>query len=299
MNFLDQAIAAVAPGWGVNRAAARRVLDELRSYDGAMLGRRGGNWNPTNASANAAIKGSLARLRARAREVSRNTWWGNRIKSVFVAHSVGTGITPICKASPAAAKLWKEWGKRCDAEGQLNIDGLIALAVGTIYESGEVLPRIVPVTRPDLVVPIELQLLEPDHLDGTRDGIATDAITDQGIIYNAKGKRSGYWLLPNHPGATGLLGARQASVKVGAGEILHVYRKERIGQGRGVPWVAPVLSEGPRRRRSGGSDRRQGAGRGVPGVLIKSNNAARTLARLKAKPSADGDAPPRNAVARR
>jgi lambda family phage portal protein len=252
MNLIDRAIEIFKPQAAVARAAARHSLNQIRSYDGAMFGRRTQNWKANNASANVAIKGALPALRARSRDVSRNTWWGARIKSVVVAHSVGAAIMP--KPNTGSKRLdrrakaaWKKWAKaqNCDAEGQLNFDGLLALAAGCIVESGEVLGRMIPVTQTAAdVVPLELQLLEPDHLDSARDRVMNASeIVDQGIAYNERGKRIGYWLLPVHPGARGVV-MPHVSVRVDARDVLHAYRKDRIGQGRGVPWVAPVLLKG-------------------------------------------------------
>lgn len=250
MNIIDRTISFFAPEAGLRREFARKVLSEVRVYDGAHMGRRTENWRATNASANAAIKGSLPRLRARSRDVMCNTWWGPRIREVVDSYAVGYGIVPRFKTGNAsldqrAARLWREWGKSCDFEQQLDINGLISLAVGTIVEAGEVLIRKVPVSpAAGRKVPLEIQLLEPDHLDGARDQlrVTTDGIIDQGIEYLRDGKRVAYWLLPEHPGAAG--GLHRPSVRVPARDILHVYRKLRIGQGRGVPWVAPVLLKG-------------------------------------------------------
>ena len=122
MNAIDRVVAYFAPASGLRRAAARAGLDQVRNYDGAMFGRRTAGWRATNASANVAIRGALPHLRARSRDVARNTWWGRRIKEVFSAHAVGAGIMP--KPDTGDKKLdrkvkaaWKEWGKHCDAEG--------------------------------------------------------------------------------------------------------------------------------------------------------------------------------------
>lgn len=251
MNFLDRAIEYIAPGRAIDRTAARVALDGIRNYDGAMLGRRTAGWRATGASANETIKGPLPRLRNRSREVSRNTWWGARVKSVTVAHAVSTGIMPKPMTGNKslnrhALKAFKTWARQCDREGQLNFDALIALAAGCIVESGEVINRIVPVRqRGPNHVPIELQLLEPDHLDGSKDrpfSQASASIIDQGIEYNIEGKRNAYWLCRSHPGASG--SGAVGSIRVDARDVQHVYRKDRIGQGRGVPWVAPVLLKG-------------------------------------------------------
>src|SRR5262249_55733103 len=129
MNVLDRVVGFFDPIAGLKRASARITLDQVRNYDGAKFGRRTNDWRATNASANVAIKGALPTLRARSRDLMRNTWWGNRIRSVFVAHSVGAGIMPKPKTGnkaldKKAKAAWAKWGKFCDREGQLNIDGL-------------------------------------------------------------------------------------------------------------------------------------------------------------------------------
>lgn len=259
MNAFDRVVAYFAPAAGLRRAAARVSLDSVRAYDGAKFGRRTDGWRATNAAANVEIKGALPTLRARSRDLTRNTWWGQRIRSVTVAHAVGTGIMPKPDTGNKALdrkvkQAWKKWAKHCDAEGQLDFNGLLALATGCIVESGEVLGRMVtikPHEKPRGVVPLELQLLEPDHLDASRDRVMMSGslaeqsavIVDQGIEYDRNGKRRGYWIHQSHPGARGLV-MPTASIKVDAGDMLHVYRKERIGQGRGVPWLAPVMLTG-------------------------------------------------------
>lgn len=290
MNLLDRAIGWVAPRMAVDRAVARITLDQVRAaYDGATVGRRTAGWRASNASANLATKGALHLLRARSHDVVRNTWWGSRIVSVVTGHAVGAGITPVCKVSPAAVDLWKEWGASfdeqgqfsCDQEGQLSIDGLVALACRTIVESGEVLGRFIPLPMSSgRRVPLEFQLLEPDHLDSSRDRLnfanAQAVIVDQGIEYNLQGKRSAYWLFPEHPGARGIVG-RQVSIRIPARDVLHVYRKERIGQGRGVPWVAPVLLKGRDVADLEEAIVVKARVEACLALLIKSNDAARSL----------------------
>lgn len=252
MNMIDRVVGYLAPAAGLRRAAARLSLNQVRSYDGAMSGRRTENWRSSNASANVAIKGALPLLRARSRDLTRNTWWGSRVKTVVVSHAVGVGIMPKPDTGNKTLdrrvkQAWKKWCRAsiCDAEGQLGFNGLVALATGCVVESGEVLVRIKTLSsaRPG-IVPLEVQLLEPDHLDNARDRMmSADAIVDQGIEYGADGKRKGYWILPTHPGARGLTIPGQ-SVRIAADDMLHVYRKDRIGQGRGVPWLAPVMLKG-------------------------------------------------------
>ncbi|WP_316181397.1 phage portal protein [Bradyrhizobium sp. SZCCHNRI1009] len=308
MNVLDRVVAFFAPTAGLRRAAARVSLDQVRHYDGAMGGRRTENWRATNASANVETKAALHRLRARSRDLVRNTWWGTRIKSVTTAHAVGTGIMPKPNTGNKALDrrvkaAWRKWSKQCDREGQLNFDGLLALAAGCIVESGEVLARLVPVPResvPRGVVPLEIQLLEPDHLDASRDRIlmaerpqanAVDiegVVVDQGIEYDVHGKRRAFWIFPVHPGARGLV-MPSASVRVPASEMLHAYRKERIGQGRGVPWLAPVMLTGRDVADLQEAIVVKSRIEACLAAFVKTTSSARTLAQATQQTSANGN----------
>jgi lambda family phage portal protein len=298
MNALDRAIEWFSPAAGARRMAARQAIEAVRAYDGAMTGRRTNGWRASGASANRETKGALPRLRNRSRDVVRNTWWGARIKSIVVAETVGTGFTPKFNTGNKsldrkALQAWKRWSKRCDAEGQLTFSGLLALSVGTIVESGEVLVRLVPVKNaPRGIVPLELQLLEPDHLDGTRDRVATrraedPRVVDQGIEYDRNGKRRGYWIYPTHPGNDGFTGR---SIRIDAANMLHAYRKDRIGQGRGVPWVAPVMLKGRDVADLEDAVVVKGRIEACLAAFVKTNDQARTLAgNLRNEQGRDGN----------
>ncbi|NEW96636.1 phage portal protein [Rhodopseudomonas sp. BR0G17] len=310
MNAIDRVVAYFAPQTGLRRAAARVGLDNVRIYDGAKGGRRADGWRATNASANVEVKAALPRLRARSRDLVRNTWWGARIQRVTVAHAVGTGIVPKPNTGDKTLdrkvlQAWKKWARHCDHEGQLNFDGLLGLAADCIVESGEVLGRMVsvkPADKPRGVVPLELQLLEPDHLDQSRDRImmvqrppqvamnAEGVVVDQGIEYALDGKRRAYWIYPVHPGARGLV-MPSASVRVPAADMLHAYRKDRIGQGRGVPWLAPVMLTGRDFADLQEAIVVKARIEACLAAFIKTNSTARTLA--QAQQQDDGDGHPR------
>lgn len=251
MNVIDRAIAAFSPSLAVRREAARMALRHLTggTYDGAVIGRRAGAWFASQGDANAVINGPLPRLRARARDVVRNTWWGARIKATVTTHAVGSGVTPLFatgdkELNRRAADAWHAWRRHCDARGQLDLNGQFALACDSIVEAGEVLVQMLP--SRDLyrrgLVPLELRLLEPDHIDASRDGRAGERVIDAGIEYAPSGRRLAYWIYPEHPGSAHAL--RLQSERIASSDMLHVYRIDRIGQGRGVPWVAPVLLKG-------------------------------------------------------
>lgn len=215
-----------------------------RAYEAASRKARSSSWVAQGTSANAEIGSALSVLRDRARELARNDPYVMRAMEVIRANVVGTGIKAQLQGNPAIEQLWRRWAETtdCDADGIHDIYGLQSLAMRTISESGEVLIRLRPRRVSDgLAVPIQLQILEPDHIDSNKDTLPDKFgnRTIQGIEFDALGRRRAYWLYRSHPGDVNSIGAI-SSVRVPASAIIHDYRVDRPGQVRGVPWAAPV-----------------------------------------------------------
>lgn len=249
MNILDKAIGWFAPQTGAKRARARVAMSLMaRSYDGASTGRRTDGWNTSGTSANAEIGPALARLRSRSRDLVRNNPYAARVADIWAANVVGTGIMPLSRTGDEGLDkrvnaLFRRWSERCDAEGQLDFAGLQTLIMRTVVEGGEALPRHRN-RRPEdgLPVPYQVQVLEGDFLDSSRDSTLTGRRTIQGVEFDALDRRTGYWLFRTHPGDPYSMTAEGlTSALVPQSEVMHVYRKLRPGQVRGVPWFAPVL----------------------------------------------------------
>lgn len=244
MNFLDRAITSIAPIYGVRRAAARAML---RAYDGAASGkRRVGFGVSKGGSANVGIGTDLATLRDRARNLTRNASHASTIVDVSVRHIVGTGITPIWntgsdRLDKKVSLLWEEWIQSADVEGELDFYGQQALLVRAMVEGGESLLRFVDLRRAEGGrIPLRLQMLEGDHIDTSRDA---NFRTEQGrarlgVVLGNYNRRVGYYLFPEHPGENL---ASLSSNFVPREFVRHVYRPLRIGQVRGVSWLAPII----------------------------------------------------------
>ena len=250
MNFLDRAIGVVAPQAALRRAQARAAMAMLaRAYEGARIGRRTEGWVVAGTSANAEIGTAIARLRDRTRDLVRNNPYAAKAVSAVVSNLVGTGIMPRARAADAALNdqadtLWARFAEACDADGLTDFSGLQALIVRTLVESGECLVRIRERRAEDgLPVPLQLQLLEPDHLDAGKTGDAPGGgFVIQGVEFDALGRRRAYWLYPVHPGEVAMFRrASLASPPVPASSVLHLFDRLRPGQVRGVPWFAPVI----------------------------------------------------------
>jgi lambda family phage portal protein len=236
-------IAAMSPSWAQSRARARLVA---RNFEAASMGRRTDGWPRRLSDANSAASGStLAYLRAQARDDVRNNPWARRGLRRITTGVVGWGIRPKATGHGAdhVMELWKKWGEttECDSAGRLNFYGLQRLVMRTVVESGEVLIRR-RMRRPQdgFAVPMQLQVLEPDYIDTSKDGIKGEAGGDviQGVEFDALGRRAAYWLYDQHPGGRGSRMPR--SKRIPADGILHVFDQERAGQVRGPSWFASV-----------------------------------------------------------
>jgi lambda family phage portal protein len=244
VNFLDRFITWFSPSWGQTRAHARLMA---RHYEAASFGRRTDGWSRRATDANTAASGpALSLLRAQARDMVRNNSWARKGLRRIVGNTVGWGIRPkpMGRGADRIAELWKLWAEttQCDAAGRLNFYGLQRLAMRTIAESGEVIiRRRRRLPEDELAIPLQLQVLEPDYIDSTRDGIIGDAGGPiiQGVEFDAIGRRVAYWLFDQHPGGQMPMQS-PVSRRVPAEGILHVYDQERAGQVRGPSWFACV-----------------------------------------------------------
>lgn len=122
---------------------------------------------------------------------------------------------------------------------------MTAQVARALPDAGEALARFLPQPyNSNLLVPLQIQLLEGDHLDASYNGMAPNGNEIRmGIEWNKKGKRAAYWLFTEHPGELHL-GYHYSGdrVRVPASEVAHVFRPDRIGQARGCPWFTPSLT---------------------------------------------------------
>ena len=241
-SWLDRTIAAVAPAWAVQRGMARMQLDVLRKYEAAEQGRRQSGWKAGSGSANAEVLPSLATTRNRARQMVRDNEYAKSAVRTLANSIVGSTGINVIPENKTERRFWAEWTEVCDADGQLDFGGMQRLAARSWKEGGEALVRR-RWRRPEdgLVVPMQIQLLEPDHLDHGKTGIDGNFVDIMGVRYDRLGARVGYWLFAEHPGELALAARALQSKLVPASEIIHLYSKDRISQVRGISELAVSL----------------------------------------------------------
>ena len=235
--------------WGRLRAA---MFGGAPVHEVAGHGRRSTAWQPSNPGAVATLVATGDALRVRSRDLVRRNAWANAAVEAFVANAVGTGIKPQSLITDTAQRealhtLWWDFVDEADAAGLTDLYGLQALACRALVEGGECLVRLRP-RRPEdgLAVPLQLQVLEPEHLPLHLNREEPNGnVIRAGIEFDRLGRRVAYHLYLSHPqdGAMAPM-TRQGgldTVRVRASEILHIFRPLRPGQIRGEPWLARAL----------------------------------------------------------
>jgi lambda family phage portal protein len=245
-NVLDRLITWMSPRAGLARERARIAHGVLqRHYQAAARGRRTAGWTAPSTSGNAALYG-LQTMRDRARDLDRNDVWIGAAHEVITSDVVGAGILAkvVGRDERQTAELQDLWDRQCrvmDAEGG-DFYSQQAQVMATTVLSGSALCRIRPrLDRDGLPVPMQVQVIEPDHLDGSRDVLTRDgAEIKHGIQLGATGLPEGYWLWRRHPGENRLVGGFESTL-VPADRVAHVYRKRRPGQVIDAPWAVRAM----------------------------------------------------------
>jgi lambda family phage portal protein len=218
------------------------------AWDSSGHGKRLSYWNPGDSSINSLLHGQLDVLRNRSRDVVRKNPFASNILDTIVANCIGTGIKSQPKIIDSALKkklqnLWLNWTDEADFAEVTDFYGLQATILRAVAEAGECFIKFC-ISKANRTVPLQLQVLESEHLDSSKDyPLLNGNVIKSGIEFNKSGKRVAYHLFKEHPGDTcsELTCSGLDSVRVPVSEILHIYKALRPGQIRGEPWLARVL----------------------------------------------------------
>ncbi len=219
---------------------------EAASYEGATTGRLG-DWGLNLAGPTNSLFNSITTLRGRGRDAYRNNPIARGGIDSFVSNLVGTDISPRWQLDNDEQKeelqeLWADSIQEMDYYGTADFYGLQEGVCRSMVTDGEVIARMVDVPVSfGLLVPMQIQILEADHLDPAYNDISPAGNEIRYGIEWVKGRRHAYWLEQEHPGESFVTGKSTARVPVPAKDILHVFRPVRPGQARGASWLAPVL----------------------------------------------------------
>lgn len=254
-EWLDSAISVVSPSWAARRAHARSVYKKQtqRAYEAARIDRTTAPWVANALSADRALYGEADRVRNRVRDLVRNNAYARGAVDAIVSNAIGCGITPKpaikddSERNDAILDKWNRWCETADIGGRLHFCELQSLALREMVEAGEMLVNQINTELDQLGgVPFALEMIEAERIASETDvfrgraNTANQAIIRRGVEVNESGKAIAYWLYPNNPNDLNSMGVYEAR-RVDAENILHVFRSERIGQTRGISWLAPAV----------------------------------------------------------
>ena len=216
-------------------------------FDAGGYRRRLRSWMPTQYTTNVILTESGRLLRSRCRDVMRNNPHANAAAESFASNVIGTGIKPSSLYNEDSdlrqgiQSLWNDWTDECDADGLSDFYGMQSIVARSLFESGECFIRFRP--REDGLVPLQIQLLESDMCPYEWNMEAPNGNwIMNGVEVDANGKRAAYWFFPTHPGDMPIEPvATLQPVRIPAEEILHIFKRTRPGQVRGVPLITPAL----------------------------------------------------------
>lgn len=250
--------AAWAALWGTQPQQQPR----RRAYAGASTGRLNSGWVTSATSADQEIKHSIKRLRARSRQLVRDSDWARAAVRLIRNQVIGQGAKLQAQVrKQRGGKLddrinqqiedaWNAWGRRnsCEVSGLLSFSGVESMVVSAIAESGEVFVRLIRQPFGRSAVPLALQVYEADQCDEEYSGslLAPGNEWRMGVEVDRYGRPQRYAFHSRHPGDQSfhIKHGEPKHLVLDARDVIHLFSQDglRPGQTRGVPMMASALN---------------------------------------------------------
>lgn len=264
---LDKAIAVVAPQMALKRVAARQKMQILNSgysnYGASTTKKSLVGWLHAGGSHREDIEDNISTLRQRTRDLYMGVPIANGAVKTMRTNVVGRGLhlkptidADVLKITPDEAhelerqieREWQLWAESpdCDMERLDNFYELQQLAFINWLISGDCL-AVLPV-KPRINQPYDLrvQLIEADRLSSPNECDTMDNQIIGGVEVDQYGEVVAYHIANHHPLSYAGEEIKWQRVqaygeKTGRRNVIHLMNRERIGQRRGVPFLAPVI----------------------------------------------------------
>ena len=252
------------------RAALARLIapavkalprQQQRMYHAAKSSRLTGGWMPGNTSADSELSQSLSQLRNRSRALVRDAAYPKRAKTVIVNNVIGNGI-PFqaqvytrdgdlnTRVNDSIESAWAKWARAesCHTGGALHFCDLERMAMGEIFETGEVFIRKHYRKFGTSRVPLALEIIEPERLadelqfPGAFGPLPSGNTVRLGVEVDAFDRAVAYYVHERHPGHVHAdYGRGDRIERVPAEQMFHLRVIKRWPQTRGEPWMHAVM----------------------------------------------------------
>ena len=258
-------------------------------------------WSPSRKGADREIAPAINNLRWRSRDLFKNSTFGKSALSTLTDNIIGSGLnlqpnidreyvrkktqlkeSDIDEIEDEIEFHFKNWSKsqECDLENKLNFYQIQWLAMLSQLMSGDVFCTLPILERRDFPYKLKLQLIESDRIRSPF-GYLADSKIRMGIKYNEfneavkyyiyKGLNPGYYELNNDLKSFSIIDAY--GKKSNRKQILHIFKPERPGQGRGIPILSTVMETIKRLSRYQEAESVASVVRALYNIFIKSNNS--------------------------
>lgn len=230
-----------------------------RGFQGAMYNRLVSDWITSSTSMDADIRKDLKRLRDRSRDLVRNNDYARSAQRAITNNVVGQGVSMQASvkmrrgnrmddtANGAIEVAWAKWKRKqhCHTAGILSFHDIERQLLDAMPESGEIFVRKVRQAFGGGRVPLALEIIEADRLDVDKNEMAEKTGNEirMGVERDKWGRPVAYHFKAEHPGdyPFGAGVVANQTVRVPADDVIHLFRQERPGQTRGVPWIASAI----------------------------------------------------------
>ncbi len=279
LNWIDRAVEAIAPVHAVRRAAARSTLKFLASgysqYGASTTKKSMRGWFYHGGSAKEDIEDNLDVLRQRSRDAYMGIPTAAAALKTMRTNVIAGGLIPAPQidgeflhldneqVEQLQAQIVREfdlWADTpsCDADRVDNFYMLQQLAFLGYLMNGDSFALMPRKQHPGQPYQLCIRVIEgdrvcsPDNFDRLFpcevQGTNVQNIV-QGVETDADGAVIAYWICSRHPlsslanqdGKLEWVRVESYGRKTGRRNVLHVMNRERAGQRRGVPMLAPVL----------------------------------------------------------
>ena len=227
-----------------------------RAYAAARNTRTtGGFGSAGNTSADSELSTALAPLRNRSRQMIRDSGYAKRAQLIVVNNIIGTGVNMQAqvgttrggnadRVNDAIENAFGQWcaADSCHTGGAMHFHDLERMAMGQVFEAGEIFIRKHYTRFGNSAVPLALEIIEPERLAtelvDPSVGVSPGNDYRMGIETDQYGRAQYYWIRTLHPGD---LRTRVAGMdkyeRVPAADIFHLRVITRWPQTRGEPWM--------------------------------------------------------------
>jgi lambda family phage portal protein len=264
-NVIDRIVSVYNPVRAAERMRARYQYSALAgAYKGASRSSRAlKGWNTIGGSADSDSLYDLNVLRTRSSDLIRNSPVAAAAINVQATSIIGSGLrlqsnidAKRLGLSAEEAKAWEreaeflfnQWANslECDASRSQTFYQMQDLVYRSVFERGDVFALLPMFSRPGSPFGLKIQIVEADRV--VNENFQRDSAQLRGgVEKDRNGAPFRYHILDAHPQGLNLRDKRKWQKvrafgrNTGRQNVLHIYRKLRPGQTRGIPALAAVI----------------------------------------------------------